>query len=267
MADDLFNSIVDQLKGMKLNKFCMYLENEPLLDSQFFERCRNIRDSLKFKVRESSTNASTLTSEKAETLADTLEGTSHEIWISFHGISKETYENIMGLDFKKSLANIVNLLKLAERRNLKVFIRGAGSALRNNKKNSPYHFTPREYESFWEGIFRKNDIAKPPRLVYLSYHDRAGSIRRNQYNFEVERTSLLGFYCDRADQWLHVLYNGEIILCCNDYHRRTVIGNLNDQTIVDLLVSPKYREYRKSIMGLKKSPDDFICKHCSKPGG
>jgi len=46
-----------------------------------------------------------------------------------------------------------------------------------------------------------------------------------------------------------------------------VIGNVNEQKIADLLVSPKYREYRMMIMGLKKPPSDFICRFCSKSGG
>ena len=63
------------------------------------------------------------------------------------------------------------------------------------------------------------------------------------------------------------MMRGEIIFCCDDYHRETVLGDLNQQTIMEFFRSEKYRDYRDMAMGLKDSPDDFICKRCMKPGG
>jgi len=188
MSDELFDDILRQLKGMKIDKFCMYLANEPLCDGELIERLEKVIENLEFKVLEISTNASILTPEKAEALASLLGHVPHAIWISFHGCDKESYERIMGLDFERSLANVVNLLKLADKRKLNISLRGAGSALRKDNRSSPHHFTARQYHDFWETVFLKHQIVNRPKLTYLRYHDRAGSIRRNEYNFELERT-------------------------------------------------------------------------------
>ncbi len=267
MSEELFDSIIEQLKTQNLEKLCLYLENEPLLDKRIFDWLKKARKELNFKQVEISTNASILPAEKAEILAKTLDDIPHTIWISFHGVDKQSYEQVMGLDFDQSLENVVRLLKLSQTYNLKIMIRGAGSAMKEGQNRSPHHFTREQMTEFWEGVFKEHDIKRRPRLNYFRYHDRAGSNKRNEYNFDVRKRSLLGFYCNRVDEWLHVLYNGDVVLCCNDYHRRTLIGNLNEQTVSELLVNPTYRKYRLMLLGLKKSPDSFICKSCAKPNG
>ncbi len=267
MSDELFESIIDQLRPMKLAKLCLYHQNEPLLDPKFLDRLAKVRQQLRFKKLEISTNASALTEKTAKALADLLEGVGHEIWISFHGVDKESYEENMGLDFDRVLGNILILLKLSQERNLKIKIRSAGASVAGSESFSPVHFGARQMEAFWEGIFDAHGIRHKPGLTYLAYHNRAGSLGRDGSSQPAARRSLAGFYCVRADKWLHVLYNGDVVLCCNDYHRRTVIGNLREQGVSEVLVSPKFRQYRLMVMGLKKSSDNFLCKLCGKPPG
>jgi hypothetical protein len=63
------------------------------------------------------------------------------------------------------------------------------------------------------------------------------------------------------------MYNGDVILCCNDYHLETVLGNLGEQTIREVVKSKRYRETLYKALGMLPSSDDFLCKRCSKPGG
>ena len=267
MNDELFSRIVDQLEPMRIGKLCMYLQNEPFLDSHYFDRLNQVCRRLDFEVLEISTNASTLTEETSQKLAELLDGMPHEIWVSFHGVDKDGYSKVMDLDFTKSLANVISLLKLAEQRGLQVTIRSAGTAMSNGEDLSLPRFSQRQMEMFWEEVFQKYRITQRPALVYFAYHGRAGSLPHRGRQDQKRKKSLFGFYCERGDQWLHVLYNGEVVFCCNDYHRKTVISNLNTQTIKEVLHSRKYRAHRLMMMGLKKAPDDFICRFCRKPGG
>ena len=267
MSDEMLDKIYEQLAPMQLDRFCLYLENEPFLDDRVLDRLRQARDMLRIRQLHLATNAACLTKEKCTELADILGGVSHEIWISFHGVDEKSYTDIMGLNFQQSLSNVIELLQVAQERSLKIRIRSAGFSLHEGDNSEPKHFTKEQMHTFWEDVFAQHKIRKKPLLSHFAYHDRAGSIKQDEYNFGQRRPSLLGLYCDRGDEWLHVLYNGEVVFCCNDYHRKTVISNLNTQTIKEVLHSRKYRAHRLMMMGLKKAPDDFICRACVKPGG
>ena len=266
MDDALFDKIVTDLRAYTITKMCMYLENEPLLDKKLVERVTRICDELDFGVLEIATNASALTPERADALANVLAGTPHQIWVSFHGCSKESDEKTMGLDFDRSLSHVVHLLQLADAWDLTVMIRGAGVARKEHANKAPEHFSEAEFIAFWDEVLEENGIRKRPILRYVQYHDRAGNVNE-EYALNVHRDSLKGFYCFRTDAWLHVMYNGDVILCCNDYHLETVLGNLGEQTIREVVKSKRYRETLYKALGMLPSSDDFLCKRCSKPGG
>jgi hypothetical protein len=163
---------------------------------------------------------------------------------------------------------VVGLLRIAQEQDLHVLIRGSGCAVPASEGRAPEHFTREEFTAFWGRVLSENGITRRPQLLYLLYHDRAGAIRRDgQYRFGIARKSLRGFRCWRIDRGLHVLYNGDVVICCNDYHREVVLGNLREQSIAEVFRSERYREVRRQVLGLAESPSDFICKRCSKPGG
>jgi hypothetical protein len=104
MSDECFERVVDLLDGMPLGRVCLYLENEPFLDPALIERLDIVKTRLRFEQIELSTNVSALTEAKAAALIERLADVPHELWISWHGTTAETYEAVMGLDFEKSLA-------------------------------------------------------------------------------------------------------------------------------------------------------------------
>jgi MoaA/NifB/PqqE/SkfB family radical SAM enzyme len=267
MSDATYNKIIDELSVYKIGKFCPYLENEPLLDSKIFDRIEYGISMLDFDILELSTNASVLSSNKIENIVDVFERVPHEIRISFHGISQKTYNKIMGLDFEKCRENVLALAEKAQKYDLNIEIRGAGAA-RKNSESMPNWFGEDEYHKFWNTEFEKHGIKNKPKVKFFTYHDRAGQIARNEINFiDTVRSSLSGFYCTRFDQWVHYLYTGDLILCCMDYHRETVFGNINQQSLDEIYHSEKFTDLAKQCAGVATSPDSFICKKCVSPGG
>jgi len=264
MTDELFERILRELAGRRLEKLCLYLQNEPLLDPSFPARLARACDTLTFGLLELSTNASTLSRPVLESCARVLERVPHEIWVSFHGVDDDSYRRMMGLDFDQTLDNVVSLLKMADRRSLNVTIRSAGLAMPGSEGLSPVSFDAGQMVAFWEQVLRRHGISRRPRLVHMAYHNRAGSLARPATPV---RRSLVGFYCRRADEWLHVLYNGDVILCCNDYQRRTVVGNLANQGLDEVLLGQEFLDLRLKVMGLRSSEEGFLCKLCARPGG
>lgn len=270
MTDIVFDKILEEISDFSIKKICPYLENEPLADHKIFERISKIRKKFPETVIEISTNASLLTKDKIKKLLDVLCEGPHDLWLSFHGVDKRTYEGIMGLSFEKNFFNIINLLRESKGRNLNLRIRGAGLG-RESTLNHQYSFDQDTYKSFWESIFNIYNLKRKnffPKIDCFTYHDRAGSIKRNSIHLNhIVRPSLENFNCVRLKEWLHFLYTGELILCCMDYHRETVFGDIRNQNLTEIFKGLRYENLGSSVTGLIESSCNFICKRCISPGG
>ncbi|MDA0034950.1 SPASM domain-containing protein [Brachyspira hyodysenteriae] len=58
---------------------------------------------------------------------------------------------------------------------------------------------------------------------------------------------------------LTIKFNGDIILCCRDYYARNIIGNILNNTIVDIYKS--YSDLREELLSKNIVKLD-ICKKC-----
>jgi pyruvate-formate lyase-activating enzyme len=78
------------------------------------------------------------------------------------------------------------------------------------------------------------------------------------------RRSLGG--CDlmgsRPFEHLHVVAGGRVVLCCQDYEERHVIGDLTRQTVAEVLASDAMLALRRQVYGVDQAPAGFICRHC-----
>jgi len=274
MSDDLFNKVLEQLLpfsyGINKGKVCPYLMQEPLLDSRIFKRIQLIYKYFPGTLVEISTNAMVLNDKVTGMIMDIFPGRRHEIWISHHGIDKSSMEYIMKIDYEKSKRNLIKFLKRADG-NLRIRIRGAGTS-----KNRYFNFfTSGEYIDYWRRVISNEGInTSNVDIDSFRFHDRAGSINRRERNAYMNNQGIVRkidsnhpFRCGRIDEWIHIMYDGRIRICCMDYHGEVDLPNIKDMTIEDYLRSDAFRELRNMVKGRKKSPDNFICKRCSSPGG
>jgi len=268
MSWETYEKLIKNLKNYKIRKFCPYFENEPLLDPGLFEKIRYAVDNLNPEYVELSTNLSVLTDDKLREIEEVLPKIPHLILISFHGVSKESYQDIMGLDFDRSLNNVLRLVELSQKVPLRISIHGAGAPMlpETNLKN---WFGKDEYLAFWgKNISR---FKNRPDIFFFTYHDRASSeqLKKRGMSFSLpHRRNLENFYCVRFDRWLHFLHTGEPILCCMDYNKETGFGGkIQDKSVEELFASPCFLDLIKKGSGLVDSREDFICKRCISPGG
>lgn len=267
MSHHVFEKILSELKPFRIGKVCPYLENEPLMDPDLLHRIQRIKEELQFRCLEVSTNGYLLTPGLSRSLIEALRPVGHEVWISIPGVEPEAYRLTTGLDFHLTLERVIGFLKMADG-DIHIRIRGAGHPWRETSVG--WKFSEERFQEFWEDIFHRHSIdAGNIKLEYLRYHDRAGSIRRNPLRFGKIRDIGHGnpFYCSRIDRWFHFLYTGELCICCMDYHRQEILGDIRIQSLREILASETYRNCRDRLMGLVPSADSFICKHCIHPGG
>ena len=239
------------------------------MDKEIFERMEIIRDTCTYDHIEFSTNALLLTGERSERLLDILDGVPHEIWISFHGVDKPSYEQVMQIPFDTAYRNVIDFLRLCEKKNPqpKVILRGAGLP-KVKRWTGKKFFGKKQYERFWEDTLAERGITFRPHIQFFLYHDRAGSLTDPALTSRKSpRRDLKSINCPRVERWLHFLYNGDMILCCMDYHRATAFGNIQDNTLDEILQGESYQTLRGQAFGEIPAPDDFICRRCFSPGG
>jgi len=67
-------------------------------------------------------------------------------------------------------------------------------------------------------------------------------------------------YCDALREKMGILVNGDVVICCIDYEGEQVIGNINNQSLFEILNSEIAcqikRDFANHIVSLKK------CQYC-----
>lgn len=254
---DIYRKIVDECVSFpSLRMFTPMLQNEPLLDRNI---CRAISY---FKEKDGGkvpvflvTNGYLLTASLIKELVDTgLD----QLIISLNAHKKETYEELMpGFDFEKIRGNIDNLLS-SDLGRMKVTLR-----FLENRKNRDEIGEARAYWrrkganteilSFISNRAETVDVGKlrPERLDMMS------GTRIKQKVFScLSRCCILPFY------QMNILFNGDVLLCCHDWRRNPVLGNVAREKLTDIWFGKKAMRLRDRIFA-KDYKAVEACKGCS----
>jgi len=270
MSDELFEKILRELteweSELNRGKLCPYLMNEPFCDKKLEDRVALIREYLPSVPIEISTNAELATKQRIEKLEESLAGTPHVYWISRHGITDEEIKRNMSIDPQRSERNILDLIEVVDGQApivIKGFLYSFDMKIAISK--------PAKFVRIWKRKISDLNARTDNVIVKaLSFHDRSGNVNIEGWN-KLKTVRRIGprnrFYCPRVDQWLHILWNGDLVLCCNDYHHETVFGNLSSNTIKEVLASEAYKTLKKKVLGEIETEPDFICNRCTRIGG
>lgn len=275
MPDELFEKVLQDLlpfaPHINKGKVCPYLMQEPLIDRRIFYKIQRIYELFPNTLVEVSTNGAALTDRVIDDMLSMMAPKRHEVWVSHHGINEETLRHIMKLDYNKATANLLNLIRRSAGR-LKIKIRGAGTS----RDGKIVYFTPEQYLQYWRDIFKAEKL--DPRHVDVdafTFHDRAGTLTRvdrDAHKMNIGKVREIGpghkpFHCGRIDEWVHVMWDGTIRLCCMDYHGEVKLPSIKDMSFLDFFRSDAYRTLHAMVTGKIESPEHFICKRCISPGG
>ena len=106
--------------------------------------------------------------------------------------------------------------------------------------------------------YRKINGTKSVILEYNKLKKKDMTNRGGLVNIHQKRMK----YCTLASDNLVIDYNGNVVLCCNDYLSSVKFGNINDEKIIDVWNKKFYKkiryELRKGIFNLD------ICKNARK---
>ena len=257
MDDALFSKVVDEcVVEDDFFEFIPMVQNEPLLDIKLEERIAEFKQHAKpHQSVEIVTNGTALTPGRFEKLVHSGLDT---ITISLSALTQKTYEKLIeGLSWAQVINNLEAVAVSPLRARINVFLR----YVRQNGNESEF----RPFKKYWErrGLNVSNYEINNRAGALDGYEDRqpVKSFLFKRARKSMGRTILKGA-CPHAFGIMHVLTNGDVPLCANDWHNRHLLGNVREQSIREIYNSPQMNQYR-DLMEQGRFNEIEACRECS----
>lgn len=255
MDDAVYSKIVAECAGEgDLQEFVPMSKNEPLLDPKLEARVAEFKAAAApHQVVEIVTNGSALTPARFARLA---ESGVDLISISLNAATEETYKKVkQGLSWQRVRRN-VEALAAADTSRVNIFLRYVKQSDNLPEfKSFATHWRQRGFNILAFGINNRSgtvrDYARmlPARSLFLHHLLRA--LGRRFFGL-----------CPYAFSVAHVLRNGDVPLCANDWHNREILGNVRYSTLREIFNSPRIQEIRE-LMRQGRYAEIAPCRDCS----
>jgi hypothetical protein len=166
--------------------------------------------------------------------------------ISFHGITKKVYEKTMqGLSYEDTLLNINTFLETKRKMNKvkpKVTVTMVETEWINPERD--------KIMNYWD----KRDVS----IHIQPLENRTQKqITNRGLNLNEWKPYL---WCKRLFSQAYILYNGDMVLCCADWERTTILGNVKEKSIAEVWNGKKALFIRKKF--LSGTTKDLLCHSC-----
>lgn len=238
MDDGLFEKIIDDCRQFPLRRIEPYLHGEPFMDKKILDRIEYINKMLPRTEVHIFTNGSLLTKKTVERLKELNLAS---MVISLNTAMPEKYNAIMGLDWKKTLANLERVAA-ENRTNKKVADRFV------MRMTAPKETTDAEIAQF-----RKLAAQMGARAVIVSLHNYKGDINSER--------PVPQFPCYFVND-LDILYDGNTALCCMDHDGDYSWGDVKTHSVLEVFNSTVAKRYRK-LMREDKRSELTPCNECN----
>jgi len=236
MSVELFRKIVDECAELGITHVRMHNYGEAFIDRKLVEKVRYAKQKGIKEVGMIS-NGSLITEPVARGMIDAgLDA----INISVDAAGKEVFESTrVGLKYDKVIANIERLVRLRTetgRRRPKLIL----SFVRQNNSADEQAFI-----QHWSKVADKIHVT--------DLHNWAGTLNTE---------SDVNYPCYRPWLTFTVLWDGRVSLCCADFDGKTILGDLNTQSIAEVWNAQPYRDARRQHL---ESGGPDICRACDLP--
>lgn len=249
MDDATYAHVVDQAVTGGAKVFSPYLQNDPLVDREIDQRIAYVierRGRRAFPKTKLITNGALLTEERAHTLIRS--GLDYLVF-SVHGIDATVYDPVMqGPSFETTLRNVETFVRVkrelgARRPGVEVW------AVRTQEVEAQLP----EARRFWKD---RNIKFKAREL-----DNRAHPEITNNTDLAVEDvTWRFADHCTIPFWRAWILWNGDVVLCCVDWERRHIFGNIKETPLRDIWNGPEFRAYRTRMRNGDLS--GTLCENC-----
>jgi len=248
MSDELYAKIVEECGRYRVLRFSPYNINEPTLDPKLEDRIQLAREHLRRTWISITTNGSLLDEERVSRLIglDALD----EIVISFQSTDKDAYERTMpGLSFDRTFANVNHLTDFVKAH------RGRQPRLTvtmvETEETSPHVAESRRY---WQN--------RGVRTRCTALENRGGTV---DTTCMTAKDMVAYRKCWRPFRQTAINFDGTMVLCCADYLREVMLGNVGEASIYELWNGKRLNAIRSALLDPDGRPPG-ICQRCLVAG-
>lgn len=239
MQFPLFKKVIDQVKGF-IEVIDLDLYGEYSFNPKWKDMIQYAHSNGLFTVL--NTNATLMDD---VIINDLMESGLDFLNISFDGVSKELYEKVRrGADYEKTLAHINSFIE----KNKKIYT--VIQMIRTTETES-------ETEKF-RHIWKNSGVDAVRIKEYLAFDPEKEELDPNRDKKRKMKPSQCLFLWNN----LVVCRDGSVVPCCVDYDKINVLGNANEEDILDIWNGKPLQEIReKHAKG--EFRDVMLCKKCS----
>lgn len=246
MPTETYERIVGEIAGLgePIESVFMISYNEPTLDSRFVDQVRCIREA--GLPPSTLTNGTGLTPQRSDALAEM--GGLRYLSINISTLDRQRYKDDRGQDhLRKVLRNLDYAKDMPVGEDMHIVVLGMGDD--THKK---------DFEEL-----RERFAGSRFDVRYFVANDRAGYL---QVGLKAKHNGIRLGGCEhmgsRPIHHLHITPRAKVILCCQDYNEATEIGDLNENSVRQVLVGDDFARARRQVYGIEDAPDNFICHNC-----
>jgi radical SAM protein with 4Fe4S-binding SPASM domain len=261
MEEDLYYKIIDELAEAPYTSEILFeLHNEPLLDRRTFKFIEYAKTRNKKKACTMVTNGQLI---NEYSLTEIKRSNLDKLIISLNAYSAEMYEHISGGFSLERLKNNIALVISEDELRKKLTLSFVATEQTAPEINQAI--------KYWK--------EKSVKVRTIDVSNRAGVLnnfesmklktRKIKYSLpakiwkDIVAKILKVIGCYHPFFHMNILFNGDVIVCCHDWKRSTVIGNVKDSSLKDIWNSSRMNEIRRLI--LKKKYSEIVsCKGCSQ---
>jgi radical SAM protein with 4Fe4S-binding SPASM domain len=235
------------------------LHNEPLLDKRLFNWVTYT------KAKSPKTHCIVVTNGELLdrfSLAEILHSGLDQLIVSLNAHTRETYERInTSLDYERVVRNIHYLLSDQETKP-KLELRFALITENAHEvKQALDYWKTQGVRTKVRGITNRGGSFDNFETIKPKNANDAGNVLHATWKC---LTSIARSFagCELPFYQMNVLFNGEVVICCHDWNRTTVVGNVKTSSLREIWNSVRIYEIRRLTMR-KRYEEINSCKNCS----
>ncbi|HNR31663.1 MAG TPA: radical SAM protein [Candidatus Hydrogenedentes bacterium] len=246
MSLELFHKIIDELAETRPRRILPYLQNEPLNDKRMPDLVHYIAERLPDTTTLITTNGTGLSEEMGDQLID---AGLKRVKVSLQSLDDATNREIMGYDARKVIDNVIAFNRLIRAKRSQLDLRVSMVVTAKNEGEID------EARRFW----KRHGV----RLVTSVLENRGGFVT-DAATLNAGRPMKPMSHCIRPSREMCVLFNGQVVLCCVDWFRTVIAGDLSAESVRAVWNSPVYRRIREGFAedDVAKLPE--ICRNCTE---
>lgn len=252
MSDETYNKIINQIKEYKTPiRFIRW--GEPTLHKRFIEYIRKAKEL--GIICHFNTNGTLLTEEDMKEL---VEIELDSIKFSFQGVDGKSYSEMRNSNYFSKLLDKIKMF---------YEIRGDKQYPYIHVASTITYETKSQVESFKKYIENHCDLVTIGRTILEHIDINQVILDKNEKNMLKKlklKESVIKKHpncCPEVFDKLSINWNGDVTACCGDYDNKMIVGNINENSLLEIWNSSKMKNFRR-ILSEKQYDKLELCKSC-----